>query len=168
MIRKPCPRPRRSGAAAVEFAFLVLWILVPVLVGLWEVGRLVQVQQLVDSAAREGARQAAIGQLLDPTTATTRYIYATDVTNTVTNFLTRNGIDTTGINVNFSNITHPSATDPYQATQLDHLSVTVQLPFNNVRWVLLGITGITTLNGRADWDSMMDSKVTVTVGLPTG
>jgi hypothetical protein len=139
-----------------------------VLLGVWEVGRLVQVQQIVDSAAREGARQAAIGELLDPTTATTRYIYATDVTNTVTNFLTRNGLDTTNIQVNYSNVTHPGATDPYQATQLDHLRVTVTMPFNNVRWVLLGITGITTLYGESDWDSMIDSNVTVTVGLPTG
>jgi Flp pilus assembly protein TadG len=168
MLLSNRPRVSRSGSAAVEFAFVVLFLLVPVLLGVWEVGRLVEVQQLVDNAAREGARQAAVGDLLDPTTATQRDIYASDVTNTVTNYLTRNGLDTTGISVQYSNLTNPGATDPYEATQLDHLRVTVQMPFNNVRWVLLGsISGVNTLYGQADWDSMRDSNLTVSTSLPT-
>src|SRR5436305_13070446 len=56
------PRCRdRSAIAAVEFAVLLPLILTLV-VGLWEVGRLVDLQQLLTNAAREGGRQAASGE----------------------------------------------------------------------------------------------------------
>ncbi len=51
----------RTGAAAIEFA-LVLVVLVPFLLGVWEIGRLVNVQQTIHSSAREGARQASTGE----------------------------------------------------------------------------------------------------------
>ena len=128
---------------------------------------MVEVQQLVNNAAREGARQAAVGAMINPTDGSQKNIYATDVTNTVTNYLSRNGVNTTGISVQFSDLSNTSVTDPYQATQLDHLRVTVSLPFNNVRYVILtSITGITQLNGSADWYSMLDTSVVVTPTLP--
>lgn len=52
---------RRAAAAAVEFAFMLI-LLMPVLVGLWEVGRLVHVSQMVTNASREAGRQAATGE----------------------------------------------------------------------------------------------------------
>jgi Flp pilus assembly protein TadG len=167
MIHTASRRFRRSGAAAIEFALLAPLVLVPILLGVWEVGRRVEVQQLIDNAAREGARQAAICTLLHPTTPTTRYTYASDVQSTGTNYLTRNGLTATGINVQVSNLSHPSAADPYLASQLDQLQVTVQLPFNNVKWVVLGsITGVTTLNAQVTWYSMRDINVTVSTTLP--
>src|SRR5438105_13470314 len=57
----PAPRPTRRGTASVEFAACLL-VLLPLLLGLWEVGRLVEVQQLVAHSAREGGRAAAAGQ----------------------------------------------------------------------------------------------------------
>ncbi len=51
-------RPR-SGVAAVETAVVLSFVLVPLLIGIWEMGRLVQVQQIVANSAREGARLAA-------------------------------------------------------------------------------------------------------------
>jgi hypothetical protein len=55
-------RPRRRhGAAAVEFAFMLV-LLMPILIGLWEVGRLVHVSQMVTNASREAGRQAATGE----------------------------------------------------------------------------------------------------------
>jgi Flp pilus assembly protein TadG len=167
MIHRTNTRLRRTAVAAVEFAFVVTFLMAPVLIGLWEVGRLVDVQQLVYNAAREGARQAAIGSLLDPTTATQRNIYATDVSDTATNYLTRNGITTTGINVTFTDLSNSGVTDPYQAAQLDQLQVTVTLPFDNVRWVLLSkVTNVTNLQASAIWYSMRDSNVTVSTTLP--
>ena len=50
----------RRAAAAAEFAIL-LTILVPLLVGIWEVGRLVNASQLVMNAAREASRRASTG-----------------------------------------------------------------------------------------------------------
>lgn len=46
----------RPGTAAVEFA-VVLPLLFILLFGLWEVGRIVEVQQVAWNAAREGARR---------------------------------------------------------------------------------------------------------------
>ena len=52
----------RTGAVAVEFA-VVLAVLMPFLLGVWEVGRYVNVKQQVINASREGARQASTGEM---------------------------------------------------------------------------------------------------------
>jgi Flp pilus assembly protein TadG len=51
-------RLRRRGAALVEFA-LVLPVLLLTLLGILELGRVLQVQQVLTNAAREGARHGA-------------------------------------------------------------------------------------------------------------
>ncbi len=50
---------RRPGAAAVEMAVISSLVMVPLMLGVWEVGRMVYVKQVVSNAAREGARLAA-------------------------------------------------------------------------------------------------------------
>lgn len=54
------PRPRDRGAAAVETA-LVLPLLLMLVFGIIDFGRLLNAQLTVSAAAREGARAAAIG-----------------------------------------------------------------------------------------------------------
>ena len=61
---------RRDGVATVEFA-CCLPLLVLILFGLWEVGRFTEVQQVLWNAAREGARDASLGQDNLQTVATT-------------------------------------------------------------------------------------------------
>ena len=58
-------RPTRRGVASVELAAVFLFVVVPLLIGVWEVGRLVQVQQVVANSAREGARLAAQGYTIN-------------------------------------------------------------------------------------------------------
>jgi len=162
-------RTGRTGGAAVELVVVLPLILIA-LFGIWDVGRTVEVQQLVNNAAREGARRASVGSMLDPTTGLTVNYYQSDVRQTVVNYLTRAGIDTTGINVQYTDLTNPAAQDPYQAQQLDHLRVSVQLPFQNVRVILVNQfnnTGTLALTGTADWMSMKDTNVTVPTGIPT-
>lgn len=53
-------KQRRHGVAAVELA-VVLPFLIMTLFALWEVGRIIEVQQILDNAAREGARLSASG-----------------------------------------------------------------------------------------------------------
>jgi Flp pilus assembly protein TadG len=53
-------RPRRRGATIVETA-LVLGLALMFVLGLFDFGRVIMMQQLVENAAREGARQAVVG-----------------------------------------------------------------------------------------------------------
>lgn len=53
------PPRRRRGAAAVEFA-IVAPIMLLIAVGMLELGRALSVQQVLTSAAREGAREAIL------------------------------------------------------------------------------------------------------------
>ena len=64
----------RTGIAAVEFA-LVLPFLMLILFGVWEIGRLIQVTQIISNSAREGGRQCATGNMSasDLTTTGTAY-----------------------------------------------------------------------------------------------
>ena len=155
MTSRPVRRSHRRGNAAVEFA-LVAPLLILLLLGLWEVGRLVEVQQTVNMAAREGGRQASTGQK-----------DVSGVQQTVTNYLTRAGINTQGITVTVTNMTNNSRSDPTTANQMDRFRITVTLPFNNVRWVMLNqITNTQSLTAQSDWYSMRDLPVTVSTTLP--
>jgi Flp pilus assembly protein TadG len=147
---------RRGGAAAVEFA-VVLTFLMPLLVGTWEVGRMVQVQQLLFNAAREGARQAAAGQLT-----------AAGVQQAVVNYMAFNGFSSvTTSNVTVTNLTSSSRSNPVTANQMDEFQVTVSIPFSSVRWVVLKqITSTTQLSATSTWYSMNDLPVTVDTTIP--
>ena len=122
----------RFGAAAVELA-VVLPLLVTLLLGLWEVGRMIEVTQVLSNAAREGARLAANGN-----------VTISQVNTHVQNYITNAGLNATGNTIQIQNLTKnptplptdPSA-DPLVADQLDHLRVKVTLPFSNVKWVVL-------------------------------
>lgn len=166
--RRRLPRGR-PAAVAVELA-LVLPLIVFLMFGIWDVGRMIEVQQLLSNAARDGARQAAVGSMLDPTNGSQVNVLAGDVQNVVTGYLSRNGINTTGMNVVFTDLTSPSVQDPYQAQYLDHIRVTVQLPFNNVRWTLVNYVfnlQNSSLYATADWYTMVDVNVIVPTTIPT-
>jgi Flp pilus assembly protein TadG len=154
----------RRGAAAVELAVLLSVFLLPLLLGLWEVGRLVEVMQLLDNAAREGGRQASTGRRT-----------VTQVQQSVVNYLARNGITVDPNAVILTNLTSGSRNDPTtgnpsppHAQKMDHFNLTVTLPFNSVRWVLLNqITNTTQLTASVDWYSMNDFPLTVDTTLPS-
>ncbi|MDR3621802.1 MAG: TadE/TadG family type IV pilus assembly protein [Paludisphaera borealis] len=67
-------RRRRRGAAVVETA-VVLNVLLLMVLGIFEYGRLVMIRQLMLNAAREGARMAVVGTASNPP-ATTSQIQA--------------------------------------------------------------------------------------------
>jgi Flp pilus assembly protein TadG len=154
----------RTGAAAVEFA-IVLPLLVFLLLGIWEVGRMVEAQQLLTNAAREGARAASTGARS-----------LSEVEQIVERYLSAGGLNTTGLTVRVHNLTlYPSrglsdpSDDPLAARQLDRIRVHVTLPFDNVRWVLVDkITKVTTLRATAFWLSMKDQPIVVDLELPRG
>lgn len=156
---------RRSGSAAVEFA-VVLPLLMVLLTGIWEYGRMVQVTQILSNAAREGARQAATGNKT-----------AAQVDTAVKNYLISAGItNTTGYTVTVYNLrlspdpqSGDPSDDPTQSLQMDQLRVNVTLPFNNVRWIFLNsISSVSTLSATADWFCMKDQPLVVDSQMPQG
>jgi Flp pilus assembly protein TadG len=147
----------RHGVAAVEAAF-TLPIIVILLVGTWEVGRMVEVQQLLDNAVREGARQAAAGQLTN-----------TQVQQAVTNYLNNAGLTTTNLVVTVNDLTTPG-TDATVAAELDQLQVKATIPFKDVRWtaaVLVTNSG-TTMSAQATWCSANAQSYPNNITVPAG
>lgn len=149
------PRRSRRGAAAVEFA-VVLLFLVPLLMGLWEVGRLVEVEQHLNNAVREGARQASTG---NKTTA--------QVQQDVINYLAANGITAAKSDVTVTNLTSSARNDPSTSVQLDRLRVEIKISFDSVRWVLLNqITTAKYLTASSDFYSMRDVPLAIDSTIP--
>jgi Flp pilus assembly protein TadG len=136
--------PRRRAVAAVEFAFLAPPLLI-LLVGIWEIGRLIEVQQMMVNAAREGGRQAATGQLTN-----------TQVQQVVTQYLQVAGLPTTNVNVTVTDLT--TAVDVSQAQYLDRLQVTATIPLQDVRWSVVSyfMNPGTTLKVQVEWITMVD------------
>jgi Flp pilus assembly protein TadG len=150
MIRTNCTPRRRSGAATAELAIVLIFIFMPFALGMWEGARLVEVQQVVANAAREGGRHASTGQSTNDA-----------VQRAVCTYLKNAGLPdytsqrTTIVTV--TNLTH-SGVDCTAATDLDQIQVTVTIPFNDVRWInLYLITDTTTqVTFTATWTSMRD------------
>jgi Flp pilus assembly protein TadG len=154
-----CHRPKRScrrGAAVVEFA-LLLPVLMTLLVGAWEGGRLIEINQILSNAAREGARQAASGQA-----------NSTQVQQTVLQYLQDAGLPATNAVVTVSDLTHSG--DPSNATQMDQLKVSVSIPFKDVRWstLVLVTSPSTTVSAQSVWISTKDQVYPTTTTSPAG
>lgn len=139
-----CARKRR-GAATVELA-LVLPLLLALLGGTLEVSRLLEARTLLASAAREGGRQAAAGQLDEE-----------GVRQVVRDYLKNAGLPITKATITVANQTQPSR-GVRNAEQLDAIRVTASLPFEDLRFTSLRIvTGASTrIEAGATWFSLKD------------
>ncbi|MGO8746502.1 MAG: TadE/TadG family type IV pilus assembly protein [Thermoguttaceae bacterium] len=118
--------PHRScvpyrGVAALELA-IVLPILLTFLLGVLEVGRMLDVQVMLETAVGVGGRQASTGLSTNA-----------QVQQDVINNLTFAGLPTQDVTVTVEDLTTPG-TDATQAAELDTLQVTVTIPFSDVRW----------------------------------
>src|SRR3954454_20627266 len=101
-------RTSRRGVVVVEFAGVVTLLLI-LLLGLWEVGRLLQVKQILANAAREGGRQAATG--IKSTAEIQQYVRMS---------VKRAGLDITNMpDPVITNLTSASRNDPRTANQLE-------------------------------------------------
>jgi Flp pilus assembly protein TadG len=162
MTRSTARRQRR-GVAAVELAFVLTFIFVPLIFGVWEVGRLVQVQQIVNNSVREGACAAATGQYTN-----------TQVQNVVLNYLTNCGVPTTGATATVTNLTRggdvssPTLGLGGTVQQLDSLQVTVSVPFSNVYWIALNyfVPAGTNMTSNAITVSMVNVPLTIPQTIP--
>ncbi len=160
-------RSARRGALAVEAA-VVLPVLLIMMLGLWEVGRIIQLQQILTNSAREGARLAAGG-----------YVNSTPVTNAmvqqaVRDYLQASGLPSaavSGAEIELVCLVTPGWTNPSDATPLDKFQVKVKLPagtaFESTRWSPAArITAKTEMQAVVDWVSLNNAEIVVSATLP--
>ncbi|HWG47563.1 MAG TPA: TadE/TadG family type IV pilus assembly protein [Gemmataceae bacterium] len=183
----PTSKVRRHGVAAVEFA-CCLPVIVVALLGVWEVGRIAQVSNVMSNAAREAARDASLGQTDFPTIASNLLTYLQSALPTAfgqghTTALRSPTItlpaNTTGytywdntanqelFTITFTDITQPSITDPMSMQKLDHYQIGIQVPYSTIGWTTLTqITGVSRLSVAVDWACLRDAPFQVSPVLP--
>ncbi len=160
-------RPRgRHGTAAVEVA-ICLPLLVAMMLGMWQLGRMAQMARIVKDAAREGARVAAGG------VNNGSVVTVANVQTAVQNFLTAAGMPSAAVNgttITVTNLSADSWTNPGNALPLDQFSVTVTIPpgtaFNSLQLDRRQLCGITQLKETVNWLSANDTQLTVNTTLP--
>jgi hypothetical protein len=183
-------RGRRRAVAAVELAFLVSYILFPLMLGLWQVGRIIQVKQIMDNAAREGARLAAQAQVIPPVGGFTLVTSAPpgqpNVQDTVREYLAAAGVvdGTTysDVTVTFTFIdSFPPATtwttppyspyppstpyQPWMGIKGMRFTVTVTLPINDINWTPFDLSG-QNLTSTVTWCILTDDPFTINTTIP--
>jgi Flp pilus assembly protein TadG len=181
-------RVRRHGVAAVEFA-VCLPVLFSILFGLWEVGRMTEVQNVVWNSAREGARDASMGQANLKAVASNVLLYlqsaeptafgkSTDSVSAIAPVITLPA-NTTGytmwdnttnrelFTITFTDLTTTTVTDPTGMLQLDHYQISIQVPYSGIGWLPVArITGRTRLYVTVDWASLVDYPFQLAPNLP--
>jgi hypothetical protein len=161
---------QRPAAAAVEFA-VVLPLLILVLIGVWEIGRLIQLQQIMNNAARDGARLASQATLVNADGATTQIgvdVGEPNVVDTVKDYLRAAGISNLdGLHVSFQFIEGDTTlVEPYEGVKNQRFRLRVTMPYENLRWTNLSLINPTQLGGECVWQMMVDDPFTLNPALP--
>jgi Flp pilus assembly protein TadG len=185
---------RRTGTAVVEMTLVMQFVLIPLLLGLWEMGRVVQVQQIVANATREGARMAAQAVTINQSGAATQIRTAIapasntarspNVKAAVMQYLAGAGLtrlEWADVDVTFTFLDgNTASTEPYQGTKSQRFRVTVTITdlnsgggFKAVRplrtkclWSTLGIVQPTTVGFTVEWRMMVDDPFAINTALP--
>jgi Flp pilus assembly protein TadG len=130
--RRTLKSAARRGAVAVEFA-AVAPLLLAVIVGLVELSRVYSVQNCLETAAREGARFAALdrsGMMLGGKTANQKLI------DDVKNYLASNNINPEKVAVKVTSADNPdhdfNLDDP--ANDLELFQVSVEVPYSDISY----------------------------------
>jgi hypothetical protein len=158
------------------------------LAGVWEVGRIAEVSNVMWNAAREAGRDASMGQDNLQTVASKLVTYlqgaeptafgqghSTSLVSPVVSL----PANTTGytcwdntanqelFTVTFTDVTKPSVTDPTGMQKLDLFQIGIQVPYTSISWSPLArITSLSRINVAVYWASMHDTPFQVTPDLP--
>ena len=191
MIRRIPSCRRRSGAAAAEMAIVMNFIMVPLLIGLWEMGRVVQVTQIVANAAREGARMGAQATTINQTGSPTQIkasiwpnpTQAPNVEAAVMQYLAGSGLPQltySDVDVSFAFLDNPpgavaGATQPYQGVKGQLFSVLVRIQDTGSNgdplktkclWTTLGLVKPAAVEFTAQWRMLVDDTFTIDATMP--
>jgi Flp pilus assembly protein TadG len=160
--------PDRRAVAAVEFAFLAP-VLITLLFGVWEVGRMIQMYQIISNAAREGGRQAATAKYNNTQVkqATLDYLIGAQVPASDTIPNNQVTLSNTNCTITVQDTTH-TVPDISQASQLDVIQVTVTVPVKNFRWTGANLysSDNTTIQSTSSFLCLRDVPLEVTIDMP--
>jgi Flp pilus assembly protein TadG len=133
-------------------------MIVMLLLGLWEVGRMVEVEAILYDAAGVGGRAASIG-----------LSSAAQVQTAVTNYLAFAGLPAQNATVTVSDLTNPNV-DPTAATTLDQIQVSISIPFSAVRWsaTSMFLPGTAQLSATVTWYSANPYTYPTNITVPAG
>ena len=187
MSRSRAANNRRRGAAAVEFA-VCLPLMCLILSGLWEVGRITEVSNVMWNSAREAARDASLGDdnLKAVATNLLTYLQSAEPTAFGQGHLTSliapvvsmpsntsgytcwdNTANRELFTMTFTDTTQPNVTDPMVMSQLDVYQLGVQVPYTSIcLGPLARVTSLNRLSVNVCWASMLDSPFQITPSLP--
>ncbi len=151
----------RRGAALVELT-VCMPILITLLLGVWDIGKLLQQQQIVANAVREAGRQASTGQLTRSQTEAVARQYLVESGLRITDPVT----GTPNVTTASANLT--SGNDFTNSAQQDELMVRLEYPYKNNRWNVLQFFFSSELRQRVEytWRNMADKPITVDTSIP--
>lgn len=165
MVRRGSDRRGvRRGAAIVELS-VMLPLFILLLIGMWDVGRLIQLAQIVANSAREAGRQASTGKYTNAQVAQVvrTYLQASGlrITHPVTN--------TPNVSVTVYNSTRGGEVTLPPSEQNDNLLVQVSYPFINNRWNVMNrfLPDTAALNYTYIWRNLADIPIDVPAVVPT-
>ncbi|MCS7159357.1 MAG: TadE/TadG family type IV pilus assembly protein [Gemmatales bacterium] len=147
---------QRRGIATVELA-VALPLLLLLMLGIWEIARFIEVQQILNNAAREAGRQVAGGGKS-----------IEQVRQGLISFLQSASINPAQLELSVSNLSNLNNTDPREAYSLDVLEVRVSVPYRNVSLSLTSmfIPENARIRSHVVWRSLRDLPVTVDIHPP--
>jgi Flp pilus assembly protein TadG len=166
---KPANKPsQRRGVVAVEAAIITPLLLI-MMFGVWEVGRIIQVKQMMVNSAREGARLAAGGYTVNSQPVTNAMVQQA-----VKDYLRGAGLPANCYNnaqVTLTCLASPAWVNPSDAHPMDKFRLNVRIPagaaFESTRWSFLPkLTSATQMDASVDWVSLNNTKISIDTALP--
>lgn len=155
----------RHGAAAVEFA-VVAPLLLLILLGVWELGRIIHVSQVLLNANRDGARLAAQANVVTISGAYVQ-IDRQQVIDSMKSSLIGNGItNLTNATFEFVFLDGSPTREPYQGKKNERFRVKIVIPYDNIRWTNLTLLNPQNLTVEANWQMLVDDPFTLNSNLP--
>lgn len=154
-------RTVRTGAALVELT-VCLPILITLLLGVWDIGKMLQQQQIVANSVREAGRQASTGQL----TRVQTEAVAKDYLVTSGLRITDPATGTPNVTTTSANLT--SGIEFNAASQQDRLWIKLEYPYKNNRWNVLQFFFSPDLKQTVEytWRNMADKPIAVDTSIP--